>query len=73
MAAVSLVKDVQAKGRKVTDADLDKLRNVCRCGTYPRIREAIKLGEAGMPAPKKKKPVKKRAKRKPSARASSAD
>jgi isoquinoline 1-oxidoreductase subunit alpha len=75
MAAVALVKDVQAKRRKVTDSDLDAIRNVCRCGTYPRIREAIKLGEQGMPAPKrkKKKVVKKRAKRKPSARSSSAD
>ncbi|MCW3064293.1 MAG: (2Fe-2S)-binding protein [Solirubrobacterales bacterium] len=50
MAAVALVKDVQAQGRTVTDADLDQLRNVCRCGTYPRIREAIKAGAANMPA-----------------------
>ena len=26
----------------ITDADIDKIRNVCRCGTYFRIREAIK-------------------------------
>lgn len=63
MSAVALVKDVQAKKRKVTDKDLDAMRNVCRCGTYPRIREAIKLGEAGMPAPKKKV-VKKKSKAK---------
>ena len=25
-------------------ADLDEIRNVCRCGTYFRIREAIKTG-----------------------------
>jgi isoquinoline 1-oxidoreductase alpha subunit len=25
-----------------TDADIDTIENVCRCGTYPRIREAIK-------------------------------
>src|SRR5919108_27092 len=23
-------------------ADIDRIENVCRCGTYPRIREAIK-------------------------------
>lgn len=26
-----------------TDADIDQILNVCRCGTYFRIREAIKL------------------------------
>jgi hypothetical protein len=29
-------------------ADLDGIRNVCRCGTYPRIREAITAGAATM-------------------------
>jgi isoquinoline 1-oxidoreductase alpha subunit len=48
MAAVALVRRVHAAGRQVTDADLDTLRNVCRCGTYPRIREAIKAGVAAM-------------------------
>ena len=48
MAAVALVRRCQKKGRKITDADLDRIRNVCRCGTYPRIREAIADGEAGM-------------------------
>ncbi len=48
MAAVALVKEVRAQGRSVTDADLDQLRNLCRCGTYPRIRKAIKRGEAKM-------------------------
>jgi isoquinoline 1-oxidoreductase alpha subunit len=48
MAAVALVKEVQASGRQITDADLDELRNVCRCGTYPRIREAIAAGAANM-------------------------
>lgn len=57
MAAVALVEEVRAKGRKINDADLDHLRNICRCGTYPRIREAIKAGEAKMP--RKKKPRKK--------------
>jgi isoquinoline 1-oxidoreductase subunit alpha len=48
MAAVALVEEAQASGRQITDADLDGLRNVCRCGTYPRIREAIIAGAAGM-------------------------
>jgi isoquinoline 1-oxidoreductase subunit alpha len=50
MAAVALVKEARAAGRDITDADLDGLRNVCRCGTYPRIREAIMQGAAKMPA-----------------------
>ncbi len=48
MAAVALVRKVHAEGRTITDADLDTLRNICRCGTYPRIRKAIKNGEARM-------------------------
>jgi len=48
MAAVALVKKVKAEGRSITDADLDGIRNICRCGTYPRIREAIKAGAAQM-------------------------
>jgi isoquinoline 1-oxidoreductase alpha subunit len=50
MAAVALVKEARTEGRQITDADLDGLRNVCRCGTYPRIREAIQQGAANMPA-----------------------
>ena len=48
MEAVALVRRVQAEGRQITDADLDAIRNVCRCGTYFRIREAITAGAAGM-------------------------
>lgn len=48
MAAVALVKKVKAEGRSITDADLDGIRNVCRCGTYSRIREAIRTGAAKM-------------------------
>ncbi|HWE55945.1 MAG TPA: (2Fe-2S)-binding protein [Acidimicrobiales bacterium] len=48
MAAVALVKEIRAEGRSITDADLDSLRNVCRCGTYYRIREAIQAGAAQM-------------------------
>lgn len=51
MAAVALVKELRAAGRQdISDADLDGIRNVCRCGTYPRIREAIRQGAASMPA-----------------------
>jgi isoquinoline 1-oxidoreductase subunit alpha len=45
MAAVAKVKQ---KGGALTDADFDEIRNICRCGTYHRIREAINLGAAGM-------------------------
>ncbi|HWE68949.1 MAG TPA: (2Fe-2S)-binding protein [Acidimicrobiales bacterium] len=48
MAAVALVKEVQAEGRTITEADLDGIRNICRCGTYPRIRQAIVAGEQAM-------------------------
>ena len=47
MAAVALVDRLkQQQGGsgpvEVSDEDLDSLRNVCRCGTYYRIRQAIK-------------------------------
>ena len=45
MAAVALVKQ---KGANITEADFDGLRNICRCGTYFRIREAITAGAARM-------------------------
>lgn len=48
MAAVALVKKAKAAGRPITDAELDTLRNVCRCGTYPRIRAAIISAAAHM-------------------------
>ena len=48
MAAVAKVKEARAKGRDITDADLDDIRNVCRCGTYFRIREAIMSGAKNM-------------------------
>jgi len=47
MAAVAKVRE---KGPNITDADLDEIRNVCRCGTYSRIREAIKAGAKNMGA-----------------------
>jgi isoquinoline 1-oxidoreductase alpha subunit len=64
MTAVALVKEAQAKGRKVSDDDLEHMRNVCRCGTYPRIRDAIRKGEALMPRAKRKKKAKKKTKAK---------
>lgn len=38
MAAVALLK----RTSHPTDADIDAIQNVCRCGTYCRIRSAIK-------------------------------
>ncbi|HEY8544298.1 MAG TPA: (2Fe-2S)-binding protein [Acidimicrobiales bacterium] len=38
MAAVDLLR----RNPNPTDADIDALENVCRCGTYVRIRRAIK-------------------------------
>ena len=35
-----------ARAAPITDADLDGIRNICRCGTYTRIREAIRAGRA---------------------------
>jgi isoquinoline 1-oxidoreductase alpha subunit len=48
MAAVALVHKVQAEQRAITDADLAGIRNICRCGTYSRIREALVAGAAHM-------------------------
>ncbi|HEY1135361.1 MAG TPA: (2Fe-2S)-binding protein [Nocardioides sp.] len=48
MAAVALVGKARREGRTITDADLDGIRNICRCGTYTRIREAIVDGEGRM-------------------------
>ncbi len=48
MAAVAKVKQARAQGREITDADLDEIRNICRCGTYARIRDAIKAGARDM-------------------------
>ncbi|WP_143175645.1 2Fe-2S iron-sulfur cluster-binding protein [Cryptosporangium aurantiacum] len=48
MAAVALVRRVKAEGREITDADLDGIRNICRCGTYVRIRQAVRDGAKRM-------------------------
>ena len=47
MQAAALLKDTPSP----TDADIDRVMagNICRCGTYPRIRAAIKAaaGQGG--------------------------
>ena len=45
MAAVDLLN----RNRNPTDAEIDAIENMCRCGTYGRIREAIKAAGALMP------------------------
>jgi len=45
MAAVALLK----KTKNPTDAEIDAIENVCRCGTYFRIRQAIKRAAELMP------------------------
>jgi len=44
MAAAALLKKTKAP----TDAEIDAIENVCRCGTYCRIRDAIKRASAAM-------------------------
>ncbi|CCQ17426.1 Isoquinoline 1-oxidoreductase alpha subunit [Rhodococcus sp. AW25M09] len=44
MAAVALLK----RTPDPTDEDIDTIENVCRCGTYPRIRRAIKAAAKAM-------------------------
>ena len=48
MAAVAVVNRTKAEGREITEADLDGIRNICRCGTYTRIREAVREGASRM-------------------------
>ena len=49
MAAVSLL----AKKPKPTDADIDEaMTNICRCGTYQRIRAAVHLAASMVSQPK---------------------
>jgi isoquinoline 1-oxidoreductase alpha subunit len=48
MAAVATVKKVRREGRELRDSDLDEIRNICRCGTYARIREAVEQGARNM-------------------------
>ena len=48
MEAVALVKRLRKQGRALRQSDLDSIRNICRCGTYHRIREAIEQGARNM-------------------------
>jgi isoquinoline 1-oxidoreductase subunit alpha len=53
MAAAALL----AKNNNPNDADIDaSMTNICRCGTYPRIRDAIKTAAGTMRAGVKAKP-----------------
>lgn len=45
MAAVDLL----TRTKTPSDADIDAIENMCRCGTYGRIREAIRAAAAMMP------------------------
>ena len=49
MAAVALLEEIPAPSDDDIDAAMDG--NLCRCGTYPRIRAAIKRAAAAMPLP----------------------
>lgn len=44
MAAVDLIR----RKPNPSDADIDGIGNLCRCGSYPRIRRAIKRAAAAM-------------------------
>jgi isoquinoline 1-oxidoreductase alpha subunit len=47
MAAAALLK----KNPKPTDMDIDDaMTNICRCGTYQRIRAAVHMAAANLPA-----------------------
>ncbi len=47
MAAAALL----ARNKRPTDADIDAaMTNICRCGTYQRIRAAVKLAAGGAKA-----------------------
>ena len=48
MAAVAKVNQARREGRVISDADFDEIRNICRCGTYFRIREATRAGAKNM-------------------------
>ena len=47
MAAIDLLE----RTREPSDADIDGIANLCRCGTYVRIRRAIKAAAKAMRRP----------------------
>jgi isoquinoline 1-oxidoreductase subunit alpha len=49
MAAADLLR----RTPKPSDEDISKIANLCRCGTYPRIRKAIKRATEAMAGDKK--------------------
>jgi isoquinoline 1-oxidoreductase subunit alpha len=54
MAAAALL----AKNNNPSDADIDAaITNICRCGTYPRIRDAIKSAATVVRGDAAKRPV----------------
>jgi isoquinoline 1-oxidoreductase alpha subunit len=48
MTAIALVEEAKANHTPIDDTLFDEIRNICRCGTYHRIREAILEGAAKM-------------------------
>jgi len=48
MAAVDLL----SRQKNPSDADIDRIGNLCRCGSYGRIRKAIKRAASAMKEPK---------------------
>ena len=48
MAAIAKVRQAREEGHEIGDADFDEIRNICRCGTYSRIREAVKSAATKM-------------------------
>lgn len=49
MAAAALL----ASNRNPSDAEIDAaITNICRCGTYPRIREAIRAAASELASPR---------------------
>ncbi|NKQ53016.1 (2Fe-2S)-binding protein [Amycolatopsis sp. K13G38] len=48
MAAIAKVRQAKSEGHEIGDSDFDEIRNICRCGTYHRIREAIKSAATKM-------------------------
>jgi isoquinoline 1-oxidoreductase alpha subunit len=48
MAATALIDRHKRQGTEITDAELDQIRNICRCGSYHRIRAAIREAAAAV-------------------------
>jgi isoquinoline 1-oxidoreductase alpha subunit len=40
--------DLLARKSDPSDADIDRIGNLCRCGSYPRVRKAIKRAAAAI-------------------------